>query len=621
MKPYSRILIFVFASVLLFACSQAFGASFVSIDAPEQAGLYEKFEITFTLDKDYDNPFDPAQIDARAEGASPSGRAYEVPAFYYQEFDRELVEGVETFTPTGDPVWKVRLAPLEKGTYSWSLKAVDADGRAASDERSFESIDNGSKGFVRVDPDNQHYLALDSGDSYVALGFNADWSNSPAGGFDLEHYWNLIAQGGGNWTRLWMSPYGPGYTIEWNQNHPSGFYHGLGRYNMQAAYRLDALLDAADQMGMRVQIALNHHSAFETSMWSSWADNPFNAANGGPLEHSMEYFTNPAANDYADRRLRYTVARWGYSTAVFAWELWNEVDLITGYDASVVAAWQADKSRLIRSMDPDGHLITTSYSVPFMIPFLQDWDPATIDVSQRHAYLYVNLVPILLGTGGYWNLNMPSIQGEIGIDAMGEWDKKDYRGMSLHNSIWACLASGMAGGAMNWWWDGVVDQYQLWSLNLVPSMFLEGEDMSVFDRRLAGNMNVLDDAQRVQAAGVAGDERAIIWVHDPSCDWWGDLSEPFRNTEGVRLAIRTLRAGDWWVDAWNTFDGSRKQFTVSTDQGVLFLDVPTFSRDVALKLTWAGGPPADDDSDDDASDDDTGPAHSSHHHDKGCGRL
>lgn len=40
---------------------------------------------------------------------------------------------------------------------------------------------------------------------------------------------------------------------------------------------------------------------------------------------SIDFFTNERARADYKQRLRYLVARYGYSTSIFAWEFFNEV--------------------------------------------------------------------------------------------------------------------------------------------------------------------------------------------------------------------------------------------------------------------------------------------------------
>src|SRR6266481_9445051 len=96
---------------------------------------------------------------------------------------------------------------------------------------------------------------------------------------------------------------------------------------------------------------------------SNWAINPWNAKNGGFLATPEEFFTNPRARALTRAKYRYILARWGYSTHVLAWELFNEVewtDAIRNQHADTVAAWHREMAAFLRQQDPNRHLITTS---------------------------------------------------------------------------------------------------------------------------------------------------------------------------------------------------------------------------------------------------------------------
>ena len=49
---------------------------------PDTVGLYEKFELRIGLDADFADPFNPDEIDVRAEFTSPSGKEWEICGFY-----------------------------------------------------------------------------------------------------------------------------------------------------------------------------------------------------------------------------------------------------------------------------------------------------------------------------------------------------------------------------------------------------------------------------------------------------------------------------------------------------------------------------------------------------------
>src|SRR3712207_803358 len=93
-----------------------------------------------------------------------------------------------------------------------------------------------------------------------------------------------------------------------------------------------------------------------------WLQNPYNRANGGPLASPQQFFTDERARRLFRQKLRYAVARWGYSTHLMAWEFWNEVDLTDQYASTAVRDWHAVMSRHLRELDPWDHLQSTSYA-------------------------------------------------------------------------------------------------------------------------------------------------------------------------------------------------------------------------------------------------------------------
>ena len=52
----------------------------------ETIGLYEKFELTFTLSQSYSNPFDTDVVDIMVTFTEPDGNSVDVPTFFYKEY-------------------------------------------------------------------------------------------------------------------------------------------------------------------------------------------------------------------------------------------------------------------------------------------------------------------------------------------------------------------------------------------------------------------------------------------------------------------------------------------------------------------------------------------------------
>src|SRR5688572_22730147 len=85
----------------------AWGGNAYAMAAPEitsirqvqdSVGLHEKFEISLHLKCEFNNPFDPDEIDISATFISPSGKTWRVYGFYDYNFGM---------------LWKIRFSPNE----------------------------------------------------------------------------------------------------------------------------------------------------------------------------------------------------------------------------------------------------------------------------------------------------------------------------------------------------------------------------------------------------------------------------------------------------------------------------------------------------------------------------
>src|SRR6185503_2958117 len=92
-----------------------------------------------------------------------------------------------------------------------------------------------------------------------------------------------------------------------------------------------------------------------------WPQNPYNVTNGGPCNVANDFFTNPTAQWLYQKRLRYLIARYGYSQNLLAWELINEIDNNYSFlNSTDVAAWHGVMGGWLHTNDVFGHLVTTS---------------------------------------------------------------------------------------------------------------------------------------------------------------------------------------------------------------------------------------------------------------------
>ena len=417
----------------------------------------------FGLPPAYDNPFDPAEIDLVAEIHTPSGSVVSVPGFYYVPYQRSRGGGgEEILTQAGPGVFKIRFAARgEPGTYTYAVTLTDSLGSREIGAGSFEVTESTRPGYVRRSTRAPLYFEFDSGEPYFAIGENICWPGA-GGTYDYDAWLGALAAHGGNYLRLWL-------VNEWNKlglEHLSlapGDGNGLGRYDQAAAWRIDYVLDLADQLGCEALMCIDSFNSLDASgIYGMWDRFPYNQVWGGPCAAPEDFFTDPEAKRLFRQRLRYLVARWGYSTAVLAWEFWNEVDIVTNYNSAAVAAWHAEMADYLRSIDPWQHLITTSFANTAGDPAV-DGLPQ-MDFVQSHNYGSHDMAAMV----HYWTAaktaayGKPHYLGEFGSDWLGGGNESDPDGIHLHNGLWSAMLSGSAGTAMLWWWDSYVHPNDLY---------------------------------------------------------------------------------------------------------------------------------------------------------------
>ena len=431
----------------------------------------QKFELTFDLDATFDNPFDPDQIDVTCRFETPDGRALTVPAFFYVPYSRDEKGRIAGH---GKPAWKVRFTPRKTGIYRYRVTARDRTGKEQSREGRMECTAGEYKGFVRVSDDNRFYLEFDSGEPYLPVGINLfSWARLgqqiprdrlPA----LETYMKRLAEHGGNFIRLRMDSWW--LAIEMTPDPVSGF-PGPGYYHPFACYEVDQIYEAAERHGIHVMHCMWNANGTVDQPPGGQSNRPWRAKynyyvkeNGGPCGTSEEFWTHPEAAELVRQKLRYCVARWGYSRNLMSWEFFNEV--ATPDDrVERIADWHARMSRYLKQIDPFNHPVTTSLEGVSAREAGPVWSLPEMDINQRHTY---NLA------------SLPAAQRRIVEDAREGFEKAflfgetgvqgrktggfgfDPDGLHLHNELWAPTFAGAAGSGQPWFISNYVDKNDLW---------------------------------------------------------------------------------------------------------------------------------------------------------------
>lgn len=463
MKRMCPFLVFVFLFGLVNISLAAAEPEIISCLA-EKDGVekFEKFELTVKFKANYKNPFDPADIDLSAVFISPAGKKYKIPGFLYSANfkDGEFL----------NPLWKIRFTPFKEGQWQYYVLLKSRKSRAKSKLKQFDCLYSDSNGFLRVSQASHYYFEFQDGGFFFPIGFNVCWVIG-AVEYKFNEYYQLIGQNGGNWSRLWMPSWG--LALEWKKGKK---YPGLGKYNLTNALLLDTVLDLARKHGLYIQLVINNHGQLSCATNAEWENNPYNVENGGPCQVPEDFFTNPRARKIFKNRLRYIIARYGHSPHIFAWELWNEVDLTDDFNEARVEKWHKEMIGFIKQFDPYPHMITTSFARPLNYNL---WKLKDINYTQVHMFSDTLIEEVFFWAEEFkQRYPKPVLISEAGSTAKdGIYERReDSQGIRFINALWSSACSVASGTAMYWWWDNYIKPNHL-SKYLKPiANFMAGED-------------------------------------------------------------------------------------------------------------------------------------------------
>lgn len=496
------------------------------------AALYGLLDVALGVSPAVENPYDPDEVTVDVRLVSDGGDEVRWPAFWDGE------------------AWRLRWRPPAEGGWHAVVEVDGVDAEAFD----VEVVDEGLPGPLVVDGHGFRHV---DGAAFVPVGLNLGWS-AGGGAQDYARWFAAMSAEGGTFARVWFTHFS-GQDPEWDD---------LGRMDLDDSAELDAILDAAHAEGVLVLPVLWQHSELEADNWSSWDENPYNAANGGPCADSLCFFEDEAARTLQRRLTRYAVARWGGHPALAGWEVMNELDLVEGVTGDVAAAWAADVAEDLRALEGDLHPITWSYA---LLPYLdtdQAW--AGADYRQMHSYLYADVDPVVLGVAAAHAQGGDAVLvGEWGLDFLGDLDRADTAGLAWHNATWAALAAGSMGGALAWWWNDHIEPNDLWHVLRGPAVAVARVDLPA----LAPTEATLDEDD-LEVYARAGDGEVLGWVHDPASTPPEASDERW---EAVTLELPGVGPMDLaWLDPWT----GEVLEEANTCGGAV--EVPPFAGDLAF---------------------------------------
>ena len=436
--------------------------------------------------------------------------------------------------------------------------------------------------YVQVSPRDPRYFELSDGSPYIAIGVNLVPAPEP---HEFEEVLDKMAENRINYCRIWLAH------KYWNFEHER-----VGEMDEQRARIVDRFLRMARQRGIKVKVCLEYFRIIEPATDTYWANRPlYHVSEGGPYQNMAEYIDSEQGREHFVRKLQWLRNRFGNDPAVFAWELWNEINAIGGGDwmpwtrAMHEHTQDAFPRNLVvqslGSFDHDG--IRDVYRTMVNLP--------GNDVAQVHRYLDLGAAlevchgPVdVLAVDAVRELramtpDKPVILTETGAvkprhSGRSELHDKDPEGTLLHDMLFAPFFAGAAGTGHVWHWRHAVQGPDLWYHYDRFAEAVKGIDPPA--ERFKPSMIA---HPHLRAYALAGEFALIVWCRDAQNTWQTELEQGRapEKLSGVTLDLSqhidfihdaTIRVYDPWQDTW---------FEAEHDDGIVRL--PAFKRSIVVR--------------------------------------
>jgi hypothetical protein len=555
-----------FVSILFLVVCSDLGA-IESVQRPTEGTQYETLRFRFAENLHFQNPFDLESNRVELHILQPDYNRL-VLSFFYDGLNKESLEQ-----------WEARFSPKQAGLHRMSIVI---NGKLIEQFDLPVKVNRGKKqGGLRIS-DRFGAFSYESGEAFRGIGLNVCWAAN------YEYYFKKMQAAGIDVARIWMCPWN--LSFEWSET-------GLGRYNLESARRLDAILQLAEQYGIYVILCLDYHGVAPKGLGyfkeNRWLVNPYNKVNGGPCSNEAELFTNFDAKMYFKRKYKYIVSRFGHSSHIAAWELFNEADLMAGKSIPL-NRWHVEMAEYVASVDVHGRLVSSSSTRKYMEKLVDAFKSPATDFVMFHDYNSLNLAPhftdLLEATTEYYQ--KPVVLGEFGVEFRGgdRTFKADSQHVGLHNGIWAGWFCETPIIPMSWWWDSYIDPYNLWLEYAHLSHFADSVEINakhlVFQTLESGHL----EAKAVEQApcmvrSIYFGGHCALWFKNLDYQWSlvsegrvpGDVGAFTQIVPGLapgRYAVA------WYDPQTGQFLEKRTDAEVKED-GVCSFLVPTFSKDFA----------------------------------------
>jgi hypothetical protein len=403
---------------------------------------YEKAEWDISVNASFGNPYLQEEIALDLLLTSPSGRKLLLPCYY---------EAGQSGTSS---VWKARFMPQEKGKYTFNFQlTTKGDQAILSRSSTFTAVKSDKRGILHSNDD--WTFKFDDGTPFRGVGENLCWESRADDDskffkalhekekYNYEYMLPSLIKHGGNYFRTWICSWN--LPLDWKSGFNNHRYTASDEYfNPSAIKKMDRLVNLSDSLGIYMMLTLG--------------EGTHDQRNGRFATSTPDFFINAQAKAQYKNRLRFIVARWGYSPAIGAWEFFNEIDNVQFRNASNpipaanIVQWHDEMSTYLKQIDPYQHLVTTSISHRDLegLNSLKN-----IDFNQKHIYKNNRALPTTIVKYAR-DFKKPYVIGEYGYEY--DWSKNfnlfaEEMDSDFKRGLWYGLFTPTPIVPLSWWWE------------------------------------------------------------------------------------------------------------------------------------------------------------------------
>ena len=619
------------------------------------------------------NPYDPDQISIEATFTYLDDNSIApqvVYGFYYREYaysssninvNTQWVENTNL-----ENHWRVRFAPKYTGTWKVNLLIRKNGAVVFSDATGtlFTCVSSNNKGFLKLGA-NKKFFKYENGEAVFPVGLNVCWPKQSFDGDNTKYrpieYTDYrrtiedVATGGVNYCRLMFTPFS--FQIEWEKLNVYDKAPGANPKNTDRQclmWEFDKVLETAKDKNLLLHVVNDVFAEGLKNHWTgyfyNWDNNPYKTGDVSTID---DYFSKSSAINVYKKRIRYMIARWGYSTNIADYEITNEANFVMplftnpddAYGNNLVTNWHNEIATYIKTqLNHKDHLISGDYDDLGGLTGIGYL--SSIDFTSRHPYrvdrktlshmygdinFFVNKYdkPCMVaeyGTGHYTGYCLPS--GSSGGCNNAFVGLIDIVPATFHNALWGGSFTGSPTSTLDWWaYDGGEEPQLLPEYPKLKSFFegIDMDDKKFVGQRFIGNNDLIEAFMLVSNNGVNATE-ILGWTHnksyyyfnflDPSCEaydaqfsqaylqnfddhYFPQDDDSYTCPQEGQLGNVTVNGAiankTYGIDWYNTYTGAvvRTDLVSSNGSGVLTITPPVMensTHDYAYKIRVFNGP-------------------------------